>query len=75
MCLYFACTIFCDLYAKMVQGRQFAVLYITNVCEYKILCFKTKPQKYQTLVPAKYSHIIFNGNYVPQNIRQDNKQC
>ena len=28
-----------------------------NVCEYKLLRFKAKPQKYQTLVPAKNSHI------------------
>ena len=29
----------------------------TKVCEYKTLHFKAKPQKYQTLVPAKNSHI------------------
>ena len=58
----FASTKFCDLYAEMVQGRQILMLYTTivhrdNVCGYKILRFGGNPQKYQTLVPAKYSHL------------------
>ena len=44
----------------MVQGRHFLMFggtYIANVCEYKILHFWANPQKYQTLVPAKNSHV------------------
>ena len=55
----FACTKFCDLCADMVKGRQFLMfdMYVTNVCEYKILRFLANPQKYQTLIPAKNSHL------------------
>ena len=33
------------------------VVHVVNVSEYKILCSGTNPQKYQTLVPAKNSHL------------------
>jgi GTP cyclohydrolase II len=50
------------LYAEMVQGRQILKFYTTmvhiaNDCGYKILRFWANPQKYQTLVPAKNSHL------------------
>ena len=58
----FASTKFCDLNAEMVQGRQILMFYTTivhiaNDCGYKILRFWANPQKYQTLVPAKNSHL------------------
>ena len=58
----FASTKFCDLNAEMVQGRQILMFYTTivhiaNDCGYKILCFWANPQKYQTLVAAKNSHL------------------
>ena len=58
----FASTKFCDLYAEMVQGRQILMfytimVYMANNCRYKILRFWPNPQKYQTLVPAKNSHL------------------
>ena len=59
----FASTKFCDLYAEMVQDRQILIFYtiiivhIANDCGYKILQFWANLQKYQTLVPAKISHI------------------
>ena len=34
-----------------------SVVNIANVCEHKILRFWANPQKYQTLVPAKNSHL------------------
>jgi hypothetical protein len=59
---HFASTKFCVLYAEMVQGRQILKFYTTmvhiaNDCGYKILRFWANPQKYQTLVPAKNSHL------------------
>ncbi len=56
---HFASTKFCNLYAEMVQGRQILMHYITmvliaNDCGYKI---GANLQKYQTLVPAKNSHL------------------
>jgi hypothetical protein len=50
------------MYAEMVQGRQILMFYTTmvliaNDCGYKILRFWANPQKYQTLVPAKNSHL------------------
>ncbi len=65
----FASTKFCDLYAEMVQGRQTLMFYTTvvhidNVCGYKILRFGANPQKYQTLVPAKFSHVkVYQNKY------------
>jgi hypothetical protein len=46
----------------MVQGRYILMFYstivsIANVSGYKILRFWANPQKYQTLVPAKNSHL------------------
>ena len=46
----------------MVQGRQILIFYtiivhIANDCRYKILRFWANPQKNQTLVPAKNSHL------------------
>ena len=32
-------------------------MYIANVCEYNILRFEANTQKYQTLVPARNSHL------------------
>jgi hypothetical protein len=60
--IHFASTKFCDLYVEMVQGRQILTFYTTmvliaNDCGYKILRFWANPQKYQTLVPAKNSHL------------------
>ena len=51
-----------DLYVEMVQGRQILmfyadVLHIANDCGYKIWPFWANPQNYQTLVPAKNSHL------------------
>ncbi len=56
---YSVSTKFCDLYVEMVQGRQILMFYalIDNDCRYKILRFWANPQKYQTLVPAKNSHL------------------
>ena len=59
---HFVSTKFCNLYAEMVQGRQTLMFYtaivlIANVCGYKILRFLANPQKYQTLVPVKISHL------------------
>ncbi len=59
---HFASTKFCDLYAKTVQGRQILMFYTTivliaNDCGYEILRFWANAQKYQTLVPAKSSHL------------------
>ncbi len=34
-----------------------AMVHIANDCGYKILRFWANPQKYQTLVPAKNSHL------------------
>ena len=50
------------LYEEMVQGRQIVMFYSTivllaNDCGYKGLQFWANPQKYQTLVPAKNSHL------------------
>ena len=42
----------CDLYVDMVMGEQILLFGIVMLS----LCFWTKPQKYQTLVPAKNSH-------------------
>ena len=58
----FASTKFCDLYAEMVQGRQILIFYtiivhMANDCGYKILRFWANPQTYQTIVPAKNSHL------------------
>ena len=58
----FASTKFCDLYAEMVQGQQILIFYtitvhIANDYGYKILRFWANPQKYQTVVPAKNSHL------------------
>ncbi len=47
-------TKFCNLYVEMVQSRQ---ILIANDCGYKILRFSANPRKYQTLVPAKNSHL------------------
>ena len=33
------------------------IVHIANDCGYKILCFWTNLRKYQTLVPAKNSHL------------------
>ena len=33
------------------------IVHIDNVCRYKILRFWANLQKYQTLVPAKFSHL------------------
>ena len=48
----------------MVQGRQILMFYtnilhniIADDCGHKILRFWANPQKYQTLVPAKNSHL------------------
>ena len=77
-------TTFCELYAEMVQGQQILVFYptivhIANDCGYKILCFWANPQKYQTLVPTKNSHLkvhvhtcINSGEAVPSNFSIDN---
>ena len=51
---------------EMVQGRQILIFYtiighIANDCGYKILHFWANPQKYQTLVPAKNSHLKVLG--------------
>jgi ABC-type transport system involved in Fe-S cluster assembly fused permease/ATPase subunit len=59
---HFASTKFCDLYTEMVQGQQILMFYATmvliaNDCGYKILHFWANPQKYQTLVTAKNSHL------------------
>ena len=53
---------FCHLYMVMLQGRQILMFYTTivhlaNDCGYKILHIGANPQKYQTLVPAKTSHL------------------
>ena len=58
----FVSTKFCDFYAEMVQGWQILMFYATivhiaNDCGYKILCFRANLQKYQTLIPAKNSHL------------------
>ena len=58
----FVSTKFCNFYAEMVQGRQIlmlctTVLQIANVCGYKFLRFWANPQKYQILVPAKFSYL------------------
>ena len=58
----FASIKFCDLYADMVQGRQIlmfdtTIVHADNVCRCKFLRFWANPQKYQTLVPAKFSHL------------------
>ena len=50
----------CDLYAKMVQGRQF-VMFSNVHNKYRISRFEANSQKYQTLlfsiIPAKNSHL------------------
>ena len=60
----FASTKFCDFYTEMVQGRQILMFYTTivyihvaNDCGYKILRSWANLQKYQTLIPAKNSHL------------------
>ena len=55
----FARTKFYDFCMDVVKGRQFLIfaMYTTNVCGYKNLRFWANPQKYQTLIPAKNSHL------------------
>ena len=69
----FASTKFYDLYVEMVQDRQILMFYTTivhiaNDCGYKILRFWANPQKYQTLVPAKNSHLKVSGTYPPFSV-------
>ena len=53
-------TKFCDSCVEVVKGRQFLMLdnvCVASVCGYKILHFWANPQKYQTLLSAKNSHL------------------
>ena len=45
----------------MVKCRQFLVfdMHVTNACGYEIWRFWANPQKYQTLIPAKNSHLKY----------------
>ena len=71
----FASTKFCDLNAEMVQGRQILMFYTTivhiaNDCGYKILHFWANPQEYQTLVPAKNSHLKVAFTFVMRHFQR-----
>ena len=56
---HFVSTQFCNFYVEMVQGGQILKFYMynVNVSGCKFLHFGTNPQKYQTLVPHKKSHL------------------